>query len=81
MSEYSKALAVRALFVAWMGAIGLSTPSTASNTEIRFECKNTYCSETCSVINCVADAECAPSGSCAWDPAAGCMRVTCDQPE
>jgi len=82
MSEGSSRLIMRSVVVVAMGIAGLLMPGRAAEAEVRMACTVSYCNDNCSIVNCVAAAECAPSGSCIWDPSCndneGGPLVTCD---
>lgn len=70
-------LAVRTLLVAGMALAGVAVPKhTAEASQLDF-C--TFCSDDCSLLNCIADASCRPSGTCQYDEACpGHTRVYCE---
>ena len=76
----SRSLVVRAIVVAAMALIGLYSPAAAA-APATGSCNTSYCSNECSIIGCVADAACAPSGSCLWDPSCNGPKVTCHNPQ
>jgi len=70
-----------AFAVLLIGALVLIVTPRRAQSEARLQCNNSYCSWECSIINCVADAECAATGSCTWDEVCQGPKVTCHDPE
>lgn len=70
-------LVARAALVLAVGVLALSASSRPSKAEARMACNLSYCSESCSLLNCLAHAGCQAAGSCAWDEGCNGPKVTC----